>query len=371
MQIKKKIIISSNSTWFTYNFRYGLVKSLLKDYEVYIFSPEDKLSKVFEEMGCKLIDIKIQRSGTNIFSELSLLMKYFQTYAHIRPDIILSFSIKPNIYGSIAANILSIPSINNITGLGTAFITKSIVTRLIIYLYRIALSGRNKVFFQNEDDLELFVNKLIISPKKTKVIPGSGINLNKFKSCETIINKHPRFLLIARLLKDKGIYEFVKAAEILKTKNKNLEFNLLGPIDLENKTAIPESQINKWVLEGNINYLGETSDVIKIINENDCIVLPSYREGTPRVLLEAAALKKPLIATNVPGCKDVVDENRNGLLCEVRDAKDLAKKMLEFSEFSERKRIEFGEKSREKVENEYDEKFVIKAYREEINRLIE
>jgi len=362
---RKKIVLSSNTSWSIFNFRFRLIKELLKNYEVIIVAPKDKYSEKIINLGCKYYDIYIDRKGTNPINDLKTFWQYYRLYKKIKPNIALHFTIKPNIYGNFVSQLLGIPVINNITGLGTLFIKKNFITYLAEIMYKIAF--RNSfVFFQNKEDKELFVQKNLV--KRYDVLPGSGIDTEEFKPIK--IEKKDnifRFLLIARMIWDKGIGEYVEAAKIIKQKYKNVEFLLLGPVGVDNPTAIPKEQIDKWKKEGIVKYLGTTDDVKSEIAKVDCVVLPSYREGISRVLLEAAAMEKPLIATDIAGCKEVVENGINGYLCKVKDAKDLADKMEKMLNLSEDKRKEMGKAGREKMIKEFDERIVIEKYLEAIS----
>ena len=379
-----KIAISINTTWNIYNFRLGLIKALLdKGYEVYAISPYDEYAKKLEGIGVKHIDIKINNKGTNPIEDIKLIKSYYKIFKTIKPDVILFYTIKPNIYGSLAAVILGIPVISNISGLGTVFLNNNLSSKIARLLYKVALKIPKKVFFQNSYDKDLFIKLKLVDVSKTDIIPGSGINTNKFKPLQVISNndsKKIKFLFIGRLLKDKGLIEYVEAARAirngeLKFENrelereiyKNIEFHILGAFYSGNPTAITENEMEIWEKENIVKYL-ETSDNVKVVIANyDCIVLPSYREGLSRVLLEAASMAKPIIATNVPGCKEVVENGVNGFLCKVKDSNDLAKKMIKIFNLSKEERIKMGQAGREKVIKEFDEKIVIDKYMEEIS----
>jgi len=369
-----KIAISINTTWNIYNFRLGLIKALLnKGYEVYAISPYDEYAKKLETIGVKHIDIKINNKGTNPLEDIKLINNYYKIFRNIKPDIILLYTIKPNIYGSLAAGILSIPVISNISGLGTVFLNNNLFYKLARLLYKIALKIPKKVFFQNGHDRDLFIKLKLVDISKTDILPGSGINTNKFEPLKIINdNKKIKFLFIGRLLKDKGLIEYVEAARMIKNgklkieneKYKNIEFHILGAFYSGNPTAIIESEMERWEKENIIKYLKTSDNVKAVIANHDCIVLPSYREGLSRVLLEAASMAKPIITTDVPGCKEVVNDGVNGLLCKVKDAKDLADKMIKMINLKEEERIKMGKAGREKVVREFDEKILINKYME-------
>ncbi|GGD31891.1 glycosyltransferase family 4 protein [Aureimonas glaciei] len=365
IQSPPKILISINTSWNVYNFRSGLVQALVAaGYEVVVAAPEDGHSARLADLGCRYIALPMDNQGTSPRSDIRLYRNYRRLMRAEKPDCFLGWTIKPNIYGTLAAQSLGIPAINNISGLGTAFIRGGWLSRLAKSLYRLALRRSATVFFQNRDDRALFVDQKLVQRERTALLPGSGIDLTRFSAAP--MNGRPAadlcFLLIGRILWDKGLAEFVAAARQVRARHPKVRFQILGFLDAANQTAVPRSEVDRWVAEEGIDYLGTTDDVRPFIADADCIVLPSYREGTPRTLLEAAALGRPLIATDVPGCREVVDNGSNGLLCAVRDAEDLARCMLEMIAASPAERAEMGAFSRSKVEREFDEQIVIDRY---------
>jgi glycosyltransferase involved in cell wall biosynthesis len=227
-----------------------------------------------------------------------------------------------------------------------------------------------KVFFQNRDDLEMFIDSRLVKRQIVGLLPGSGVNLAKYAPVsKKRENDRFTFLLIARMLYDKGILEYINAARLVLNSCKHVEFQLLGPLDVENPAAIPRKLVEEWIAEGVVNYLGVSDDVRIEISNADCVVLPSYREGTPRTLLEAAAMGKPLLTTNAVGCKEVVDHYINGFLCNVRDHVDLAEKMLMMISLPKDEIKKMGQNSRNKVEASFDEKIVINMYMNEVMNL--
>ena len=367
----KIIALSINTAWNIYNFRLGLIKALQKEgYKLVAIAPKDSYSKKLEKKGIKVFDIKMNNKGTNPIEDLKLIIDYVNIYKTLKPDLVLSYTIKPNIYGSIAAGILKIPVISNISGLGTVFLNDSMTSKIARNLYKIGLKFPKRVFFQNGDDRDLFIKYKLVDPKKTDLLPGSGIDTNKFAPREMQRDdKKIKFLMIARRVGDKGLYEYLQAAETIKKKYKNVEFLLLGAFYPRNPTAITKKELNKWIHRGIINYLGESDEVYKEIEKVDCVVLPSYREGLSRVLLEASSMAKPIVTTNVPGCKEVVKEGINGFLCKSKDYKDLAHKMEKIINLSEKERKMMGRKGREKIVKEFDEEIVIRKYIEIIKNL--
>lgn len=370
--MKKKILISINTSWNIINFRLGLLQALQNQgYQIIVLAPKDKYSEKFDELGFEYFDIEMNNKGTNPIEDLKLTLSYYKILKKIKPDLMLNYTIKPNIYGTIAANFLNIPTINNIAGLGTLFVNENFITKVAKLLYKYSQNKASKVFFQNNEDFELFTNSGLVDRTKSDVLPGSGVNTDKFLPMEKTKNLDKVvFLLISRMLWDKGVGEYVGAARILTKKYSNVEFQLLGFLDVVNKSAISKEQMNNWVEEGIINYLGTSDNVKNEISNADCIVLPSfYREGTPRTLIESASMAKPIVTTNNIGCKNVVIHGESGFLCEIKNSIDLANKLEKIITMSKEERIKMGQKGREKIINEYDEKIVISKYNNAINEV--
>ncbi|MCT7572661.1 glycosyltransferase family 4 protein [Aliarcobacter butzleri] len=370
--MNKKIVIVVNNSWYAWNMRANLGFALQKEgYEVVFIAPYDKYSENIKKYF-KYINTNIDTKGTNPFSDLKIIYEYYKIFYEIKPNIILQYTIKPNIYGTIAANFLKIPTINNIAGLGTLFIKQNFVTKIAKFLYKFSQKRATKIFFQNQDDFKMFIDEKLVQKEKCDVLPGSGVDIEKFKPLEKEEDDGVfRFLLISRMLWAKGIQEFVDAAKIIKQKYKNVEFQLLGHLDVESPTAISKEQMDIWVKNGFVNYLGSSDDVRVEITQSDCIVLPSfYREGTPRILLESASMGKPIITTDNVGCKDVVDDGINGFLCEVKNADDLALKMEKMLNSSFDERNIMGKAGREKIVKEFDEKIVIEKYLKAIESIL-
>jgi glycosyltransferase involved in cell wall biosynthesis len=362
------IAISTNTAWNIANFRSGLIRAIQAEgWDVLAIAPPDEYVERIQALGCRFITVQMDSKGSNPLDDAKLLFKYFRILQRERPSVFLGYTIKPNVYGSLAAHALRIPVINNVSGLGTAFIRNSWLTSVVKHLYRLALRHSDMVFFQNRDDRQLFTDQRLVALERTALVPGSGIDLRRFTPIvQAPSNAGTRFLLIARLLYDKGVREYVEAARRVKDTHRDATFALLGFLDANNRTAVRREDVQSWVAEGIIEYLGTADDVRPYIADADCIVLPSYREGTPRTLLEAAAMGKPLIATDVPGCREVVEHGHNGFLCRVRDADDLASAMMKFVRLSAAERARMGQAGRAKVERQFDEQLVIDAY---INRL--
>ncbi|MGD1839570.1 MAG: glycosyltransferase family 4 protein [Thermonemataceae bacterium] len=367
-----RIAITINTSWNIYNFRKGLIQFLIKNgHKVYTIAPRDEYSQELIDLGCDYIPIALENKGTNPVKDTGYLLALYKIYKQVRPDVVLHYTIKPNIYGTLAARLLSIPVINNVSGLGTTFIRKNITARIARSLYRVAFRYPQKVFFQNRQDRDLFLQKHLINEEITDLLPGSGICLNTFSFKPIIQSKRFTFLLIARLIYDKGILEYIKAIRLLRAEGIQAQFQLIGQIDSIAKKGvnITIEQVKAWQQEGLIQYLGTTKQIQPFIEAADCVVLPSYREGTPRSLLEAASIGRPLVATNVAGCIEVVEDGVNGLLCEAKDAGDLASKMKAIYLMSTEGRLAMGKRGRKKMEAHFDEKIVINAYAEAIYQI--
>jgi glycosyltransferase involved in cell wall biosynthesis len=368
----KTILISINASWNIINFRSGLIRALqAKGYRVIALAPPDGYSPRFAELGVEYHPIEMDKKGVSPAQDLKLLARYYRLLKALKPDVFLGYTAKPNVYGSIAAQALGIPVINNVSGLGTAFIRQGLLTRIVSGLYRTAFKRSRTVFFQNEEDLALFVRNRLVREGRAKLVPGSGIDLHRFKPAPVPpTGAGFAFLLIARLLWDKGVGEYAEAARLVRREMPSARFQLLGFLDVENRTAVGRGDVEGWAAEGLIDYLGSADDVRPAIAAADCVVLPSYREGLPRTLLEAAAMAKPLIATNVPGCRQVVEQGENGFLCEARNARSLADAMLCMIRLSPEERSAMGAAGRHKVEREFDEKLVVARYLEAIDEAL-
>lgn len=364
-----KIAIGYNSSQSVWNFRENLIKALQKEgYDFVILAPFDAHTSKLEDIGCECINIPM-RMVANPFLDLCTVFSLRRAMRRSRPDVYLGFTAKPNVYGTLAASSLGIPSINNIAGLGAAFISTSVVTRILKALYRVALSRSAHVFFQNTDDRDLFLSTGIIRHGRYDVLPGSGVDLDRFefRPLPQITDERPfRFLMVSRLLWDKGVGEYVDAAKALSAHGRHYEFHILGQSAVDNPAAVPEDQLRKWVAEGVITHRRHIEDVTGELAATDCVVLPSYREGTPRSLLEAAAIGRPIVTTDAVGCRNTVDDGVSGLLCRPRDADDLADKLDQVAQMSLDKRQAMGRNGRMKMEIEFDETIVIDKYMEQI-----
>jgi glycosyltransferase involved in cell wall biosynthesis len=339
-------------------------------YEVIAVAPPDDYSSRFAPLGIRFIAMPMDNKGTDPIKDSLLILRFVRLFLTLKPDCVLSYTPKCNIYASLAAGFLNIPIINNVSGLGTAFIKENVVTQIVTWLYTISLRKSAKIFFQNKDDLMLFIDKGLVNAKLTDLLPGSGVDVRHFTPAPQPVKKDRfAFLLVARMLKDKGIVEFVDAARSLKNQYPHIECQLLGFLDAKNPSVISLQEMQAWVDEGVVNYLGVSDTVIGFLRQADCVVLPSYyREGVPRSLLEAASVAKPIITTNAVGCREVVDDGVNGFLCEPRSVDDLKAKMEQMLLLPEAERIQMGLNGREKMLRQFDEQIVIDRYVEVIGQ---
>lgn len=358
-----RIAVVLNTSWNIYNFRMSLIRTLISQgHEVHTIAPKDDFTPSLQREGCHHHNVRMDSRGANPIKDSALIAELFFIYRKTKPDIILQYTIKPNVYGTLAAALLKIPVINNVCGLGTVFLKDNLVSAIAIFLYRISFRFAHKVFFQNPDDLKLFVSKKMVRPEAVDLVPGSGIDLKKFHTVPFKRNETFTFLLVSRLITDKGILDYIEAVKSLRKDGLQARFQILGAMDPEHKRGIQVAVIREWIENNIIEYLGTTRDVRKYIQHADCIVLPSYREGTPRTLLEAASSGKPIIATDVPGCNHVVVDRYNGFLCRMKDSSDLAAKMRQLSDCKNEELALFGRNGRLKMEAEYDENLVINKY---------
>jgi len=365
------VALSINASWNIYNFRQGLIRALQgAGYGVVALSPPDSYAARLAELGVEHVPVAMDSAGVSPVHDLALLRRYRRALKALRPDVFLGYTAKPNVWGSLAAQSLGIPTINNVSGLGTAFIRNGLLTRIVAGLYRLAFRRSSTIFFQNPEDRDLFIAKRIVAADKTGLLPGSGIDLERFVPAPADNGAAITFLLVARLLRDKGVGEYVEAARSLRARYPDARFQMLGFLDVANRTAVSRAEVEAWVADGVIDYLGHADDVRPAVAAADCVVLPSYREGLPRTLLEAAAMGKPLIATDVPGCRHVVAEGENGFLCAARDAGSLADAMARMIELPPADRLKLGAAARARVEAEFDEKIVARAYLDAIEQAL-
>lgn len=369
---KKKIAVIENGLFSTYTMRDGLMQFLLREgYDVTILTHTNGFVSQVEKTGLKVINIG--SGNVNPVKVLKYIFNLYKALKRIKPDVCLTFSIRPAIWGNYITRYLKIPTVTNITGVGPLFTSKNLAYRIARSIYRSALSKTKKVFFQNFDDMELFIEKKFVRRQIAERIPGSGVDYQKFSPINSIERAHDHFifLFIGRLIKDKGIFEFVEAARIIRKKYSHVLFNVIGPFWSQNlkSNTITQSDLQNWIIEGIIDYQGEKKDVRQFIAGADCVVLPSFREGTSNILLEAASMERPIITTNTTGCKEIVDDKITGFLCNVKDSVDLARQMEKMILLSGEERVIMGKKARQKIIKEFDKKIVLDAYQKAIQNI--
>ena len=353
------ILVVANTSWNIYNFRLNVIKFLLEhDFKVTVLSPIDEYVRYTEKypevehIGLRHLD----RDSTNPYKDLRLLIEFVNHYRKIRPDLILHYTVKPNIYGGIAAKIVGLKSIAVITGLGYPFIHAGMAGSITKSMYRVSNRWHEKVVFENEDDLNLFGREKLIKPGRGISIKGCGVDTHYYvPDPNPKTNGAVTFTFIGRLLYDKGIREFVEAAHLVKRSNPHVRFWLIGQIDEGNPSAIRKSDLVNWVKDPDIYYLGSKEDVRPYIKQSDCVVLPSYREAIARSLTEAMSMSKPVIGTDTAGVREAIEDQKNGYLVKVKDAQALADAMNSFISLSPDDRRKMGEHGRQKVLQEFDD----------------
>src|SRR5687767_5396218 len=328
-----RIAIVANTTWNIYNFRLNIIRKLFDEgHEVIVMAPVDKFIFYTESLP-QVLHIPIHhlhRDSVNPLQDLRLFVELIRLYRHYKPDLVLHYTVKPNIWGGFAARLLGIPSIAIVTGLGYSLLHEGWINFVTGVLYKFSLPLHRKVIFENNDDKKLFEKEGLVSSSKSISIKGCGVDTTFFApNGDGRRDDLITFTFIGRLLYDKGVKEFIDAAQLVKDQNTNIQFWLIGEIDKENPSSIRNEDLMKWIRDPNIHYHGATENIRKFIEKSDCIVLPSYREGMPKVIMESMSMERPVITTNTAGCRETVDEKINGYLVPVRDSSALAKAMLD------------------------------------------
>ncbi|MDB5273174.1 MAG: glycosyl transferase [Chitinophagaceae bacterium] len=373
MSAKKTIAIFVNTSWNIYNFRMNIVKALVNEgYDVLCIAPQDGYSAKLVSDHVRYVPVQMENRGVNPIKDFLLFLSVWKIFRHHKPDVVLQFTIKPNIYGSFAARLFGIPVINNVSGLGTVFLNHNLSSSIAKGLYKFAFQSPFRIFFQNSEDRDLFIEAGLVKSSKSSLIPGSGVNLQRF-SFRPYQRQTPFvFLMASRLIHDKGLYEYLEACTLIRKKyGQVVECWLQGaPADSE-AAGITTSQIETILSRYPVRYFPFTDSIEEFVYKADVVVLPSYREGVSRVLLEAASMGKPLIATDVPGCREIVKQNYNGLLCHVKDAKDLSRAMMEMFNKSEAELQAFSNNSRQLVEKEFSDVVVSDAYLKAVKEVLQ
>ncbi|MDD5130143.1 MAG: glycosyltransferase family 4 protein [Candidatus Omnitrophica bacterium] len=361
----KKIAFVCNVAYPFYIFRLGAMRRLSKEYQIYCIASADGRVDDLRREGFKFVNVDIERKGVNPFRDLRLLLRLYKIYKKEKFSYIFHYSIKPNIYGSIAAAMAGICSFSVITGLGYAFSEKNLVSLVVKILYKFVLIFPKKIFFLNNDDRDVFIKNKLVSPDKTFTLPSEGVDTDFYAPVLQVKASKSQFVFLfaGRFLWDKGVGDLVEAIKSVKEIYPQAELWLLGMIDKGNPRGIPEDVIHSWEQDGIIKYLGETNDVRSFIAQSDVAVYPSYyQEGVPRFLLESMSMEKPIITTDSVGCKEVIEDGKNGIMIKPKSVDSLVKAMMRMVGLSEQERIDMGKYGRQKAVQEFAEEKVIRIY---------
>ena len=359
----KKILILANSSGGLYDFRNELVLRLLTKYEVAASLPDEVRAAQLSVEGCRIISIPMNRRGVNPAEDLKLLGAYLRLLQEEKPDLVLTYTIKPNIYGGLLCRIKGIPYIETVTGLGSTFQKKGVFLRMIVTMYRTGLKNASCVFFQNRENREIF-EKYGIGGKKSRLVSGSGVNLKRHAFEPYPEGESVRFLYVGRMMREKGIEELLEAAGRLC--GEKVSFELLGYPDEDY-----QERLDDFERQGCIRQLGFHPDVHEYIKDASALVLPTYHEGMSNVLMEASATGRPVIATDISGCREIFEEGVTGFGCKPGDSEDLIRALGRFLSLSPGQRSKMGRAARAKMEREFDREKVVDAYMEEIEKLLD
>ena len=357
-----KILILTNHDLGLYKFRRELLETLVKDNEVFVSLPIGKFTEDIKNIGCKYIETSFDRKGTSIFNDLKLFYTYINIIKETHPNIVLTYTIKPNVYGGLACQMLGIPYIVNVTGLGSAIENGGLLSFVSTFLYKLGLRKANKVFFQNEDNMKYMLEKGI-GKNNSDMIPGSGVNLKQYMPYEFPNDDSIEFTYVGRIMKEKGFDQYIEAAKYIRNKYKNTKFHVCGPYEDDYKQLIDE-----LVEMGVIVYDGYVEDMTEIYKKVQCTIHPTYYpEGLSNALLETCACGRSIITTNRAGCKEVVENGYNGYIVKQKDNNDLISKIEMFLSLTNTERKQMGLNARKKVEKEFDRNIVINKYIQAIN----
>lgn len=353
----KRILIIANEYTTIINFRMELVKSLIAEgYDVAVALPDHERVREIEALGCKFFHLNVRRKSKNPILDFVLIRDIMRTIKGYHPELAMTFTIKPNIYGGLACQRLKVPYVATITGLGSAIENGGILRNISLYLYRLGLKHAKTVFFQNEGNRELF-RKYNIFQGESDLLPGSGVNITRFKLFEYPSDDSLNFVYVGRVMKEKGIEEFFEAATLLKARYPYCNFHICGPCE-----EAYQNKLQELSSKGIVAYHGMINDMVPIYKEAHCIVLPSYHEGMANVLLEAAACGRPIIASNIHGCKEAIENGVNGFLCECKNAQSLKLILEKFILLPHGAKVKMGVSGRRKVEAEFDRSIVVNKY---------
>ena len=371
---KKTIALISNNCWTKYRFRSELIKKLCdSNYKVYIIANRDSFCSKIESLGARYIEVDFSSNSKNVISLARYFYSLFTIYKSYKFDLVIHFTIIPNIIGGLVSRVSRTTYISVITGLGHAFLSSKYLEKLSVFLYKVSLHSAEYIFFINQDDLNFFVKRKIIPLTKTKLV-NVGIDTDyytKYRTHPVASNrKNFIFIMISRLIKEKGVREYIEAASIVKKNYPNVQFHLLGDYYDSNPSAIDKSEIELAVKEKNIIYHGFHDDVRPYIANSDCVVLPSYREAKGRSIVEGALMGRVLIASDVPGCRDVCIDKYNGLLCLSKSAFDLSEKMIKAYTMSKEELLLMSTRGVEKMKKDFNQEKINKKYLESIELIL-
>jgi glycosyltransferase involved in cell wall biosynthesis len=369
------VTLSANTSWYLFNFRASTIRALVAaGYRVVCLSPPDDYGPRLGQLGCEWYPLPMDNAGTHPGREMLLVVRFLRHYRRLRPAVAFHFTVKNNVYGTWAARALGVAAVNNVSGLGTAFIRPGLMGAAVRALYRISQPLAHRVYCQNPDDLELLRERRLVPESKLHLVPGSGVDLERFHPRLRIAraSESPlRMLYAGRMLADKGLHELIDAVGRINARAVRIELSLCGFAGAKNVSAIDEHQLKRWAQHAGVRWLGPSDDMPRVFAQADAVVLPSYREGAPRSLLEAAAMGLPVVATDVPGCRHIVTHGVNGFLCEARSACALQLALERLLAMTDAERLAMGTAGRARAEADFDERLVVKAALDVVDDVIE
>jgi len=368
------ITLSANTSWYLFNFRASTIRALVAaGHRVVCLSPPDDYGPRLAQLGAEWQPLPMDNAGTDPGRDLVLLSHLVRYYRALLPSVAFHFTIKNNVYGTWAARALGIPAVNNVSGLGTAFIRPGPVAAVVRILYRLSQPLAHRVFCQNAEDFDLLHQRRLVPASRLQLLPGSGVDLQRFHPGMRVARDASaplRLLYAGRMLADKGLHELLEAVQRVNADSVRCELSLCGFAGVGNVSAIDEATLQAWAHRPGVRYLGPSDDMPNVYAQADAVVLPSYREGMPRSLLEAAAMGLPAVATDVPGCRHIVRHSENGLLCQARSADSLYAALEQLLAMTDAERLALGAAGRARVEAEFDEQLVVKATLEVVDEVL-
>jgi glycosyltransferase involved in cell wall biosynthesis len=358
------IVVFANSYWNIVNFRKKIILRLINEgHHIKIIIPFDKkiLNKKF--LNCEIINISMSRRGINPFMEIYSFISLYKNLKKIKIDFILNYTIKPVIYGSIISKFLNIRCINTVTGLGSIFISyNSFIQKIFLFIYKMSLRNIRYIFFHNKDDFEFFLDKKIVNNDNASFVNGSGIDLKKFNFCKYIDINPKKFIMISRILVEKGIYDLIEAIKILRSQNYTFKFYLIGSMESKKNGGINKEIVDDWVKNKYIHYVEFTDEIRGFIKNSSCFILPSYREGSSKAVQESMVMGRPVIVSDCPGNKSIVKDFENGLLFETKNPQDLAKKIILFDSLTYDQINKMSLNANKLAIIKFDEEIIIQSY---------